>query len=39
MGEIIRADHICMNFHLNQSKTTSLKEFFVKKVKHQLEGL
>ena len=37
MGEIIRADHICMNFHLNQSKTTSLKEFFVKKVKHQLE--
>ncbi len=37
MGEIIRAEGISMKFHLNQSRTTSLKEFFVKKMRKELE--
>ena len=36
MGEIIHVDHVSMNFRMNASNTTSLKEWLIKLVKHQL---
>ena len=36
MGEIIRVDHASMNFRMNVNRTTSLKEWVISKLKHQL---
>ena len=37
MGEIIRADHVSMNFRMNVNHTTSMKEWVIAKLKHQLK--
>ena len=36
MGEIIRVDHISMNFRMNKNHTTSMKEWVIAKLKRQL---
>ena len=37
MGEIIRVDHVSMNFRMNVNHTTSMKEWIIAKLKHQLK--
>ena len=37
MGEIIRVDHVSMNFRMNANHTTSVKEWVVAKLKGQLK--
>lgn len=37
MGEIINADHVSMNFRMNANRTTSMKEWVIAKLKHQLK--
>ena len=36
MGEIIRVDHVSMNFRMNTNHTTSMKEWVIAKLKRQL---
>lgn len=36
MGEIIRVDHVSMNFRMNMNRTTSMKEWIIAKLKGQL---
>ena len=36
MGEIIRVDHVSMNFRMNLNHTTSMKEWVISKLKRQL---
>ena len=37
MGEIIRAEHVCMNFRMNMNHTTSTKEWIIAKLKRELK--
>ena len=37
MGEIIRADHVSMNFRMNVNHTTSMKEWVIAKLKKNLK--
>ena len=37
MGEIIKVDHVSMNFRMNVNRTTSMKEWVIAKLKHQLK--
>jgi len=37
MGEIIRVDHVSMNFRMNVNHTTSMKEWIIAKLKRQLK--
>ena len=37
MGEIIRVDHVSMNFRMNVNHTTSMKEWVIAKLKRQLK--
>ena len=37
MGEIIKAEHISMNFRMNVNHTTSMKEWVIAKLKRQLK--
>lgn len=37
MDEIIRVDHVDMNFRMNVNHTTSMKEWIIRKLKRQLE--
>ena len=36
MGEIIKADHVSMNFRMNANHTTSMKEWIIAKLKGEL---
>ncbi len=36
MGEIIKVDHVSMNFRMNANHTTSMKEWVISKLKRQL---
>ena len=38
MGEIIRVDHVSMNFRMNTNHTTSMKEWVIAKLKRQLRS-
>ena len=37
MGEIIKVDHVSMNFRMNVNHTTSMKEWVIARLKHQLK--
>lgn len=37
MGEIIKVDHVSMNFRMNVNHTTSMKEWVIAKLKRQLK--
>ena len=37
MGEIIRVDHVSMNFRMNTNHTTSMKEWVIARLKGKLE--
>ena len=37
MGEIIRVDHVSMNFRMNVNRTTSMKEWVIARLKGQLK--
>ena len=37
MGEIIKVDHVSMNFRMNMNRTTSMKEWTIAKLKRQLK--
>ena len=37
MGEIIKVDHVSMNFRMNVNHTTSTKEWVISKLKRQLK--
>lgn len=37
MGEIITVDHVSMNFRMNMTRTTSMKEWVIAKLKGKLE--
>ena len=37
MGEIIKVDHVSMNFRMNMNRTTSMKEWIIAKLKGQLK--
>ena len=37
MGEIIKVDHVSMNFRMNVNHTTSMKEWVISKLKRQLK--
>ena len=37
MGEIIRVDHVSMNFRMNMNRTTSMKEWVIAKAKRELK--
>ncbi|MBQ9211567.1 MAG: ABC transporter ATP-binding protein [Clostridia bacterium] len=37
MGEIIKVDHVSMNFRMNMNRTTSMKEWVITKLKRKLQ--
>ena len=37
MGEIIKVDHVSMNFRMNVNRTTSMKEWVIAKLKRKLQ--
>jgi len=37
MGEIIKVDHVKMNFRMNMNHTTSMKEWVIAKLKRQIK--